>query len=154
MRDERDLLLAWLRLPDNSHNWRIRLFLAHGQTFGPSPLPANIAPMPPKCCYLNAHTLAVGDPDRFTYMEGFACTSGTGWGTPHAWCVDAGGRVVDPTWASISGEPGAYHGVSVPLDVAAPHAYPLSRGTFDWWEGEHRDDVEVALPPLLGLPPV
>lgn len=94
-----NLLLEWLRGEGMGHDWCVRLVLKYGQSFGPSPLPPDLSAMQERCCYLNSYVLATEQPDRFTYFEGYASTArGCGWGTPRAWCIDRGGRVVDTTW--------------------------------------------------------
>ena len=50
----------------------------------------------PKQCFANAENLAVFH-DELTYVEGLATRLGA-IPIPHAWCVDADGRVVEPTW--------------------------------------------------------
>lgn len=48
-------------------------------------------------CFWQTFQLALQRPERFTYVEGYAFN-----GRPipihHAWCVDDGGNVADPTW--------------------------------------------------------
>jgi len=63
----------------------------------------------PHQCYLNAMTLAMWSRGRLRYVEGVACGS-----IPHAWCVDASGRIVDPT---LPGEPHAYDGLVLDADA-------------------------------------
>lgn len=141
-------LLANLEV--DAHDFRVRLVLRHGQTFPASPLPGGVQPMKAKCCYLNAYTLAAGDPRRFTYYEGFGTTvRGEGWPVLHAWCVDADEHAVDPTWWGLSDPPAAYRGLPLPLTLAQPHAYEFSRDTLDAWSG--RADTEAELVRLLRL---
>jgi hypothetical protein len=133
------------------HDFEYRLLLAHGQRFDPSPLPDDVAPMKLRRCFLNAYTLATAQPQRFNYFEGVGSTTATP-NVPqaHGWCVDADGRVVDPTWASLDGsEPATYIGVAVPLTLADGHMGAGSRGLFSAWR--ERDDYREKLPPLLGL---
>jgi hypothetical protein len=75
---------------------------------------------PPWCgalkeCFQNAQTLATTYPD-LRYAEGWAF-----FGTPlpvlHAWCLDARGLVVDPTWACSSREATRrYFGIVIDTD--------------------------------------
>jgi len=54
-------------------------------------------------CYYNATWMAIENPDLH-YCEGFALSMIP---VPHAWCMDATGAVMDPTWK----EGRAYFGV-------------------------------------------
>ena len=65
-----------------------------------------------KACYRNAFLLAL-DQD-WDYVEGYATTTELGIPLMHAWCLDAEGRVVDPTW--VDGD--AYVGVIIPRELA------------------------------------
>ncbi|MEI6623515.1 MAG: hypothetical protein WCP28_16595 [Actinomycetes bacterium] len=58
--------------------------------------------MATKQCFENAYDLACDDPAQ-TYVEGLACLTTSV--VVHAWCIDQGGLVVDPTWASLDGDP-------------------------------------------------
>lgn len=138
------------------HDWRVRLLLEYGETFEASPLPKDVAVMQKRCCYLNSYTLAVEQPERFTYFEGYASTLGAnGCGTDHAWCVNREGRVIDPTWANLASDrPGAYLGMPIPLAVVKPYAYFESCGTFDGWLRERREEMTTELPRLLGVDPI
>ena len=151
-----DLLLDFLRGEGMGHDWRVRLLLKYGQTFDASPLPDDIAVMQKRCCYLNSYTLAVEQPARFTYFEGYASMlRDNGCGNAHAWCVDREARVVDPTWANFTSDrPSAYLGLPIPLAVVKPYATFESRGTFHGWLCEHREEMETELPRLLGLDPI
>lgn len=48
----------------------------------------------PKMCFMNAGMLALNDSD-LTYCEGYFDTFGVI--SPHAWCIDRHGFVIDPT---------------------------------------------------------
>lgn len=52
-----------------------------------------------KECYMNSYML-VEDYPRLTYVEGW-CWSG--FLVPHAWCIDPGGQVIDPTLRQAEG---------------------------------------------------
>lgn len=70
------------------------LLLGHAQ---PSrPLPDHIARGEMKQCYMNAGRLARDRPE-FSYCEGYAKRAGL-FPLHHAWCLDADGVVLDPTW--------------------------------------------------------
>ena len=58
-------------------------------------------------CFMNAARLAIGQPERFTYCEGFA-DAGT---IPmyHAWVLDELGRAVETTWPDLAD---SYYGVA------------------------------------------
>lgn len=151
-----DLLLDFLRGEGMGHDWRVRLLLKYGHAFEASPLPDDVSVMQERCCYLNSYTLAVDQPERFTYFEGYASTlRGNGWGTAHAWCIDRQRRVADPTWANFASDrPGAYLGLAIPLAVVKPYATVESRGTFHGWLCERREEMETELPRLLGVDPI
>lgn len=52
-----------------------------------------------KECYSNAQTLAIHDPS-LKYAEGWAVRMPVPFPVLHAWCVDANGSAVDPTWCA------------------------------------------------------
>jgi len=59
-------------------------------------------------CYTNC--LQLSRIERLVYVEGCAVVAGTGVEVGHAWCLDADGRVLDPTW-EVPGD--AYFGVPI-----------------------------------------
>ncbi len=63
----------------------------------------------PHQCHRNSWLAALCSRGRLRYAEGLlnGCV-------PHAWCVDATGRVVDPT---LPGEPHSYDGIVLVADV-------------------------------------
>lgn len=63
--------------------------------FKAAPLPASIERGEMRMCYQNASLLAMYR-DDLTYVEGFAHCGLIP--VEHAWCVDAQGNVIDPTW--------------------------------------------------------
>jgi hypothetical protein len=79
--------------------------LEHGRSWKNSPLPKDIKPMTMKLCFCNAAKLAMRRKD-LTYVEGFASLIIP---TQHAWCVDAKGNVIDPTWRDA--ESATYFGI-------------------------------------------
>ncbi len=73
-----------------------RVLAQHGGYFAPQARPFDVPRMPAGRCALNALRVSQRRP-------GLACAiglavSGSGEVTTHVWCLDAGGRVVDPTW--------------------------------------------------------
>lgn len=73
--------------------------IAHrvGRPFHPAPLPGHVPRAVPMRCFENAANLAIRDPG-LAYAEGVALDPGIPLPVHHAWVVDPGGRVVDPTW--------------------------------------------------------
>jgi hypothetical protein len=68
--------------------------LTHGSDYAPGERPADVPQMRMGDCFRNAFILAQMR-RRLTYVEGWALFFIP---THHAWCIDAEGRVVDPTW--------------------------------------------------------
>jgi hypothetical protein len=128
------------RRQDGYAHASIEEFVAvHGESFTPSPRPAWVEKGPPKFCFANAKEL-VERRSGLTYVEGYALAAGA---IPalHAWTVDEGGRVIDPTWDWG----GAYHpidadsmiGVRFPLGVVqARWASGDGVSVLDCWELE------------------
>lgn len=89
--------------------------LRRGAVFNPAPLPEDVLWRPATFCYANASNLARTSNGRFSYAEGYALKGGRP--VLHAWCVDAAGNVVDPTWSDprTGGIGQAYLGVVFPL---------------------------------------
>jgi len=82
-------------------------------------LPDRVKLMTPKHCFDNAYRLATRR-KGLRYVEGYYATSILP--LPHAWCVDADGRVIDPTWRRLDQPPydadvPSYFGVVFPLEV-------------------------------------
>jgi hypothetical protein len=76
-------------------------FLKHGRLYHPRKFPAKFRLLkgPPKACLYNAILLALCHPE-LDYVEGYALHADARLNHPieHAWCVDAKGNVIDPTW--------------------------------------------------------
>jgi hypothetical protein len=83
-----------------------RFVLAHGRSYG-RVAPGRTTLMARNTCHQNAASLA--ESSGLTYVEGYALVAVPNLcALDHAWCVDADGRVVEPTWR----EPGlTYFGV-------------------------------------------
>ena len=78
-----------------------RLMLEKGRYFGPvAPCPQEWRGMS-RLCYANSANIAISEPKRVYYCEGYAISKSVPWlgPTDHAWLIDAiSGLVVDPTW--------------------------------------------------------
>ena len=85
------------------------LILREGIEYRPAPLPKHIKKGRIKECYKNAYHTATRE--GLEYVEGYALSEGL---IPvhHAWCVDADGVVIDPTWNPVGVE---YIGVVIPI---------------------------------------
>jgi hypothetical protein len=93
--------------------------------------PPGIEKMPDHECFANAYALASAEPERFAYVEGFACGLIP---LAHAWVIDMDGNVVDPTWA----EKDTREFLGVPLCLGYVNRIILARekyGVLDNWEG-------------------
>lgn len=104
---------GWETLAPGRPN-RERLTLTHGREFTPAPLPAHVERGLPKFCFWNAQRLAGRSRGKLRYVEGFGLRPMLGFPFHHAWCVDADGRVVDPTWDN----PEVCEYFGVPFDMA------------------------------------
>jgi hypothetical protein len=71
--------------------------LRHGRAYEWHPFPGRLARGVPRACYRNAARLALRSA-RYIYVEGCAVAPKLGISIDHAWCIDQGGHVVDPTW--------------------------------------------------------
>lgn len=78
-----------------------RFILGTGQAWRGAPLPARVRKGAKRECFAQAIDLATRRPRALRYVEGYGLSAGLA-GFPmlihHAWCIDAKGRVVDPTW--------------------------------------------------------
>ncbi|MFB7618308.1 hypothetical protein [Kitasatospora sp. NPDC056181] len=105
---ERDLIAAARTTTDPDDRAAARIVLAQGRLFAPKPWPATGAPRrgSPAHCFANA--MRVAHRTGGAYVEGFVLAAGRL--RRHAWCAQADGAVLDPTWPR--GEtPQAYLGV-------------------------------------------
>ena len=75
-----------------------KFILDHGTEYTFRPLPKKYRAGPERYCFMNAARLALSSRELI-YVEGFG-SSEILCSIPalHAWCIDARGRVVDPTW--------------------------------------------------------
>lgn len=71
-------------------------------------LPATVPMGEMRQCYRNAANLALSNPSKYTYVEGYGHNFIT---TQHAWCITRDGTVIDPTWKSP--EACAYLGIPI-----------------------------------------
>ena len=90
------------------------LVLRYGVERAGAALPPRIARMKAKECFRNATLTAVTR--SMDYCEGYAVRPMLGIPIHHAWCVDASGTVVDPTWSDA--QECFYLGVSVDAKTA------------------------------------
>ncbi len=91
------------------------LVLRYGVERPGAPLQRGVKRMRAKECFRNATLTALGG--SMDYCEGYAIRPMLGIPIHHAWCVDASGAVIDPTWDDA--EECFYLGVSVEANRAA-----------------------------------
>ncbi|MFH8443297.1 hypothetical protein ACH4D3_18965 [Streptomyces sp. NPDC018026] len=109
---------------DGTAGWKYRsvyeLVAACGRWYIPASLPAGIRALPERQCFANAAATEREHP-HLAYTEGFAVAANSPLPTAHAWCTNADGHVIDPTWSDHAG--GAYLGIALPthLRPKAPH---------------------------------
>jgi hypothetical protein len=124
---------------------RLDYVFRNGRFYDPAPMPAGVFPGVPKKCYANAQLL-MSRRDDLIYCEGLA-TLDCGFTTEHAWCVTAGGIVIDNTWSPIGT---VYFGVAFTKEFLEEYRqkykgrhnvalidnwqdeWPLIRGTMVW----------------------
>lgn len=80
----------------------------------------------PQSCFANAAELALAHPDKYTYVEGYACTQQTGVCMAHAWVEDEQGRIIDNTWSILESAPNHagshYYGIKFSAEYLALRA--------------------------------
>lgn len=104
-----------------------------------APLAYEVERGQPKMCYVNAYQLAVRNPGRFFYVEGYANAVIP---VEHAWCVDRKGRVIDPTPYWEDGKD--YFGVK--FNLSTLHAIQrITKGYGALAHWEHWRDVRPIL---------
>lgn len=118
MLDEIKVILGDLPFPDAD-------FIAHlrekGREWNAAPLPETVERGGPKLCFMNA-TQTFLERDDLDYCEGIGfIPSLPGFAFLHAWCVDATGNVVDPTWDRP--ESCRYYGVRFPRGAYTRHIF-------------------------------
>lgn len=112
------------------------LLARDGSFYEPRHRPPDLAPGRKRFCFRNAFRLAAERPE-LDYVEGYGVSHGfLSMPERHAWCVDAYGRVFDPTptWADPGRSlPAALCGLTMPLSFVAPYVDrdELHRGIFD-----------------------
>lgn len=104
-----------------------KLGLEFGRRWNNSKLPDDVKRGQPKQCYRQARALALDQPERFIYVEGYAFHESP---VPihHAWCVDKNGNVADPTWAYT--ERAIYCGVAFVHEALNEKIYNLNEWGF------------------------
>lgn len=110
------------------------LILRHGRSYEPAPLDESAHEFGrAKECFRNAALLAQENAE-LTYVEGYAdCGS---FPMHHAWCVDANGRVVDPTWREKGASPIAeWEYLGIPLTTEFVTATLLRKQTWGVLDG-------------------
>lgn len=120
-----------------------QLVLENGQFDTPAPTPPGIPKGQQKLCFMNAFQLATSDPDKYTYVEGYAHPGFMPLPIHHAWVVDTEGKVIDNTWE----KPGdAYFGVHMSFKFIMQRADKTGvYGVFGGY-GDSRDLYRDGLP--------
>jgi hypothetical protein len=108
--------------------------LEHGQGFTGRPLPRRYVRRQPKACYYNAWKLVRGS-KTLRYVEGQCARIDLAIPIDHAWAIDAGGEIVDPTLA----DPGRCEYYGVIFDTAELPAKYDTRET----PLQHRVRIEI-----------
>lgn len=99
--------------PRNGYRSLHEFILAHGQSYKPTPLPAEHVRGPARECFRNAALLALRE--ELIYVEGYAAGVIP---LEHAWCVDKEDKVYEVTWE----EPGtSYFGIPFKTSYLMSH---------------------------------
>lgn len=87
---------AWVEIQAKHFNSLFFQFMwRHGKTYSMlQPIPQEEV-REAKQCFRNALLLMLNSGNEYTYVEGYAANIVPVY---HAWCVDAQGHVIDPTW--------------------------------------------------------
>lgn len=111
-----------LPTPEYAYESPRQFVLTHGRSFPVKPVPDGIEMGPMRFCYNNAFDVVEAEPERFTYVEGYAhCPTTIDLPVLHAWVLDnEDGCVFDVTWPPtlLDGSPRGpveYFGVPVPF---------------------------------------
>lgn len=112
------------------------LLLNLGKVWTRKPVPTGIRIGRRNRCYDNALALAMQDPDRFTYVEGYALHEDLIWPVWHAWVLDEDGLIFDntPGWRDST----VYWGLAMPMHVVT--AACVKNGTTGIFEGDWHGD--------------
>lgn len=106
----------------HTHPTAYQLVLEHGEPH-PAPLgPTDLTGFE-RACFFNAGVVALAEPDRYSYAEGYAVAwhewaDGEAGPSPllihHGWLIERDtGHVVDPTWRERGW---SYHGIEIPRE--------------------------------------
>ena len=93
-----------------------------------SALPQDVAKAPARQCFANAGRLVLAR-QGWTYCEGFAVSDKLRIPVVHAWCLDASGNVVDPTWET----PESCSYLGIPYRRAYCEEHWSREGVWDIW---------------------
>lgn len=113
--------------------------LKHGRVWSPKVTPQDVRRGKARRCYVNAFELALANPGRYFYVEGYATSAIP---VPHAWCVDRQGRVIDrtPYWEESTD----YFGIKFTIKTLhAIQRITEGYGALAHWE--HWDEVRALL---------
>lgn len=76
----------------------MKLLARTGRRWQTAPLPTSVKRGKLGMCYPQARALALKFPEKYFYVEGYACTESAVMPIHHAWCSTDSGQVIDPTW--------------------------------------------------------
>src|SRR4051812_17605590 len=92
------------------------VILDHGREMGPV-IKSGQAHADLNGCFANAQLL-MKQRESLLYCEGYALSVATGVTMHHGWCLDADGRVLDPTWERHSRVSTWYYGLTFAREYA------------------------------------